>query len=93
MLIAVSVVGIVHAVDVELFGVQKGQAFVQTNTLAPAPQNTSNFFFTAFARAKAFNTVRGARVPVSREIHGAGSSGLALSSVPSLTVAENPDLV
>lgn len=44
----------VRAVDVELFGVHKGQDYLQAGTGAPT---LTNFFFTAFARAKSFNTL------------------------------------
>ncbi len=50
------------AVDVELFGVHKGQAFVQTGAGAPTPAGSSNYFFNVFVRAKRFNTLFGARV-------------------------------
>ena len=56
------------AVDVELFGVHKGQAFVQTNNAAPVAAGSSNYFFTAFARAKAFNSMRDARVRVQGDV-------------------------
>lgn len=46
-----------QAVDVELFGVHKGQLFIQTNDSAPVAAGVSNYFFTAFVRAKRFNTV------------------------------------
>ncbi len=50
------------AVDVELFGVAKGQAFVQSGTGAPTALSGSNYFFQASVRAKRFNTLFGARV-------------------------------
>ncbi|MBI3877627.1 MAG: hypothetical protein HY300_16985, partial [Verrucomicrobia bacterium] len=50
------------AVDVELFSVHKGQAFVQAGAGAPTAQGSSNYFFNVFVRAKRFNSLWGARV-------------------------------